>query len=244
MPAHGTFALSDDDTWWMPGSLERAIAVLDQHTRVAVVCARVVVGHARRPDAISAVMAASPLPAGPVPLPRLLGFLAGASVVRRDAFLEVGGFCPRLFLGGEEELVAIDLRTHGWDLVYLEEAVVQHFPSACRDDRARRSLLLRNALWTTWLRWPAAAGLRRTGRLLLQAQAQGALLRAIAAAAAGAPWAVRHRSPVRGLLAAELVRLHLDGESKPDARRVHRNRKGPITPNARAAESGNGAPAA
>jgi hypothetical protein len=32
----------------------------------------------------------------------VLGFLAGASLIRRSAFLDVGGFEPRLFIGGEE----------------------------------------------------------------------------------------------------------------------------------------------
>jgi hypothetical protein len=33
--------------------------------------------------------------------PPLLVFLEGASVVRRDAFFEAGGFEPRFFIGGE-----------------------------------------------------------------------------------------------------------------------------------------------
>src|SRR5271165_5075939 len=78
----------------------------------------------------------------------LLGFLAGASVIRRSAFLEVGGFESRFFIGGEEELLALDLATRGWSLRYVPELVVHHHPSPNRDAASRRWHLLRNALWS------------------------------------------------------------------------------------------------
>jgi GT2 family glycosyltransferase len=41
-------AFCDDDTWWAPGSLARAAALLDVHPRVAVLSARVLVGSAEQ----------------------------------------------------------------------------------------------------------------------------------------------------------------------------------------------------
>jgi GT2 family glycosyltransferase len=41
-------AFCDDDTWWAPGSLARAAALLDAHPRVAVLSARVLVGSAEQ----------------------------------------------------------------------------------------------------------------------------------------------------------------------------------------------------
>ena len=71
-----------------------------------------------------------PLPArGPLPGKPLLGFLAGALVVRRTAFLEAGGFDPRFFIGGEEQLLAIELAVRGWTLCYVPQLVVHHHPS-------------------------------------------------------------------------------------------------------------------
>src|SRR5581483_5401490 len=92
-------ALCDDDTWWEPGSLRRAADLLDAHPSLAVLTARVLVGTEDRLDPTCAAMAASPLPAPPgLPGAAILGFLAGASVVRRAAVLAAGGFEPRFFL--------------------------------------------------------------------------------------------------------------------------------------------------
>jgi hypothetical protein len=51
-------------------------------------------------------MSASPLPREGLPGPALVGYMAGACVFRASVFREVGGYEPRLFIGGEEELVA------------------------------------------------------------------------------------------------------------------------------------------
>jgi GT2 family glycosyltransferase len=144
-------ALCDDDTWWAPGALPRAAEALDAYPRLAIVTGRVLIGPEGREDPACRRMAQSPLSVlgrGGLPGPPILGFLAGASVIRRAAFLQVGGFEPRLFLGGEEALVAVDLAAAGWEMCYLEDAVVHHYPSAVRDSRLRRQLLLRNGLWT------------------------------------------------------------------------------------------------
>ncbi len=95
-------AFCDDDTWWEPGSLRRAADLFDRHPRLAVLTARVLVGPANEEDPVCRELEKSPLPteAG-MPGRPLLGFLAGASVVRRAAFLEAGGFEPRFFIGGE-----------------------------------------------------------------------------------------------------------------------------------------------
>ena len=73
-----------------------------------------------------------------LPGPALGSFLAGASVLRRDAFLDAGGFHSRLWLGGEEELLAVDLATAGWELCYVEDLTVHHQASTLRDPSKRR----------------------------------------------------------------------------------------------------------
>ena len=84
---------------------------------------------------------------------------AGASMVRRSAFLTGGGFEARFFLGGEEELLAADLAARGHWLCYVPDLVVHHHPSPLRDGQGRRLTAARNALWFTWLRrpWPTLA---------------------------------------------------------------------------------------
>lgn len=201
-------ALSDDDTWWLPGSLDRARAALEADPRIAVVSGRVVVGPDGEDDATCALMAASPLPARPgLPGPAILGFLAGASMVRRDAFLAAGGFEPRLLIGAEEELLALDLARLGWDVVYVDDVVVRHRPSPRRDGDGRRVLHVRNRLWVSWLRHPPDLVARRTASVLRRAARDAVAARGLARAAAGLPWVVRHRRalPPRVAAAARLV---------------------------------------
>jgi GT2 family glycosyltransferase len=160
-------AFADDDCWWEPGSLATAVRLFDAAPRLAVATARVLVEPGHREDPACTTMARSPLPTEPgLPGVPVLGFLAGACVVRRSAFLSVGGFEPRYFLGGEEELVAIDLTARGWRLAYVPGLTAHHAPSAHRDPVRRTRLQLRNALWSAWLRRPLADAAAHTYRLL------------------------------------------------------------------------------
>jgi GT2 family glycosyltransferase len=187
-------ALCDDDVWWAPGALRRAADLLDAHPRVAVLVGRVLVGPEEEEDPICRELERSPVPAGPgLPGPALLGFLAGASVVRRDALLAAGGFEPRFFIGGEEELLAVDLAAAGWRLCYVPELVVHHHPSERRDAPRRRQHVLRNALWCTWLRRPLGVAVARTLRAIVRGPWDGVTLRGLTSAAAGLPWVLRRR---------------------------------------------------
>ncbi len=187
-------ALCDDDTWWEPGSLRRAADLFEAHPRLAVLTARILVGPEEREDPVCAELARSPLPREPgMPGPPLLGFMAGASVVRRSAFLQAGGFEPHLFVGGEEELLAADLAAAGWWLCYDAALTVHHHPSHRRDGGSRRYHLLRNALWFAWMRRPLSSALRRTLKAARAAPRDRASLRGFAAALAGLPWALTRR---------------------------------------------------
>ncbi len=203
-------AFCDDDTWWAPGALAQAADLLDAHPKLAVVNARVLVGPEEREDPTCVEMADSPLPADPtLPGAPVLGFLAGASMVRRAAFLEAGGFEPRFFLGGEEMLLAVDLAARGWSLCYVPALVVHHHPSPRRDARARRRLLLRNTLWFLWLRRPIPVAWRHTRRLLGLAWADKGSFLAFAQALAGCGWVWKHRRLPPMDVEARLARLRI-----------------------------------
>jgi GT2 family glycosyltransferase len=187
-------AFCDDDTWWEPGSLRRCADALDAHPDVAVVTARIIVEPAGAQDPIVAELADSPVPGRPgLPGPALMSFLAGASVLRVKPFREAGGFSPRLWLGGEEELLAADLVAAGHHLCYLPGTVVHHAPSGQRDPRRRRRLGIRNTLWFTWLRRPLPAAARRTAELARTVPRDRTSAGAFAAALAGLPWVLRER---------------------------------------------------
>lgn len=201
-------AFCDDDTWWAPGSLARAADLLDAHPSLAAVTARILVGREEREDPTCRVMAASPLPrVRELPGIPILGFMAGATMLRRAAFLAVGGFERRLFLGYEETLVALDLAAAGWAMAYVPELVVHHHPSSLRDRRRRRRLLVRNALWLAWLRRPVRAALRRTWREVHEARPRWMALVGFAEALRGLPWVLRHRRvlPAEVELAVRLI---------------------------------------
>ena len=186
-------AFCDDDTWWAPGSIAEAANLLDAYPHVAAVTARVLVGPDEREDPTCRLMADSPLDA-PVALPGrpILGLLAGATAFRRDAFVRAGGYHPRYFLGGEEALLALDLYRAGHWLVYAPGLTVHHHPSTRRDRTMRAHTAARNAVWTAWLRWPAAAAWLHTARMLPLLRRERAVVRTFA----GLPWILRERRTI------------------------------------------------
>jgi GT2 family glycosyltransferase len=201
-------AFSDDDSWWAPGALARATELLDRHPRLAVLAARVLVGPEERLDPVCDQMAHSPLPAADdLPGPPVLGFIACGAVLRRAAFLEVGGFDARLGVGGEEELLSVDLAARGWGLAYVDEVVAHHHPSPSRDPSGRRRVLVRNALWSAWLRRPLGGAARQTAHLAALAIHQPGASSGLLLAMGGLPWVLRERRPVSRELEAALRTL-------------------------------------
>jgi GT2 family glycosyltransferase len=201
-------AFCDDDSWWEPGALARAQALLDAHPSLAVVAGRVLLGRERRLDAACAAMAASPLPRGAgLPGPRVLGFVACGAIVRRAAFLEVGGFSSRVGIGGEEELLAAELAARGWQLVYRDDIVAHHHPSQLRDRVRRDAVHVRNRLWFAWLRRHRRAALRITLSAGVAAARDPAARAGLLRALGGAPWVIAGRRPVPDWLEADLQML-------------------------------------
>lgn len=201
-------AFCDDDTWWAPGALTRAAQALDQVPRLAAVSARVLVGPDQRPDPTCEQMATSPLDATGLPGPALIGFMAGAVVMRCDAFREVGGYEPRLFIGAEETLMGLDLAARGWRMVYLRDVVTHHHPSPARDRATRRTAHARNLLWIAWLRLPLSAAWRETVRLLRENAALGVPFGVLPAALRGLPWVMANRRVLPQPVHAMYQRVH------------------------------------
>ena len=188
-------AFSDDDSWWEPGALSRAAAALDADPGLGLVAARTLVGPARDPDPVNAAMAQTPLRDGGGL--EVLGFLGCACVLRKEAFLRVGGFSELLFFIGEERLLSYDLAA-GWERRYLPDVVAVHEPSAIRSrPHLRRRAERRNLLLTAWLRRPAAVAAAETLTLARDGARDPDARAALAGALARLPAALRsrHRLP-------------------------------------------------
>lgn len=188
-------AFCDDDTCWEPGAVDLAVSLLEQNANIAVVCARIQVGEEGRPDPACDAMEHSPL--GRLPQGKLLlGFMAGACVMRRCCFLSVGGYWKHFFIGGEESLMALDFAVNEWHMVYAAEVLTRHYPSLQRDAPARRDLLSRNAVWTAWMRLPLSDALLATAQAVVACRSASARWRLLVSAVAGLPRALSKRRPI------------------------------------------------
>lgn len=155
-------AFADDDSWWEPESLDLAARLFSEHPRLALIAGTILVGPDDEPDPINEVLATSPLGTEPgAPGPGLLGFVGCGAIVRRSAFLGVGGFDHVVRFPGEEERVALDLVDAGWQICHVPEVVAHHHPSPVRDAAGvRQAGLARSRLLTAVMRlpWPAVLG--------------------------------------------------------------------------------------
>ena len=196
-------AFADDDSWWAPGALDLAADLFDRHPRLALLAARILVGDEERLDPVCTEMEASPLAAADdLPGRPVLGFIACGAVVRRDAFLAVGGFDDVVFFPGEEERVALDLASTGWGLAYVPEVVAHHHPSPLRSSPERRQQqIARSALLTAVMRRPWSTVARRAHRGV---RGSGATRAGVLSAVRDARRAVRRRRPVAESVEREL----------------------------------------
>ncbi|SDY14048.1 Glycosyltransferase, GT2 family [Modestobacter sp. DSM 44400] len=185
-------AFTDDDSWWAPGDLARAVEVMRAHRRLGLLNARILVGPEEQLDPVCTEMAASPLGTEPdLPGPSLLGFVACAALVRTEAFTAVGGFDPVVRFPGEEERLALDLAAAGWGLAYVDGVTVHHHPSVHREAAAARQAgIWRSRVLTALMRYPAIAV---TGQLRHAAAAGPVGWRGLAGALPRVPAALRRR---------------------------------------------------
>jgi GT2 family glycosyltransferase len=201
-------AFCDDDTWWEPGALRHAADLLQAHPSLGCVSARVIVGADGRPDPTCARMAESPLPRDGLPGTALIGFMAGACVMRTAAFRAGGGYEPRFFLGAEESLLALDMAASGWRIAYVPELLLHHHPSLARDAAARDLLVARNRFWLAWLRLPLPLAWHESRKLLREARQAHRLSRTSLAVLRGMGWVLGARRVVPAPVAAMFACVH------------------------------------
>lgn len=204
-------AFADDDSWWAPGDLARAVDIMRAHPRLAVLNARILVGPEERLDPVCAEMASSPLGTAPdLPGPSLLGFIACGAIVRTAAFEAVGGFDPVVRFPGEEERLSLDLAAAGWGLAYVDAVTVHHHPSPQRHAPGRRQAAIwRSRVLTAVMRH----ALPELAKVLREAAGSGRPgLEGLARAVPDLPAALRRRRSIPPRVRADL-RLLAEGSS-------------------------------
>lgn len=195
-------ALSDDDSWWAEDALPEAEQILDSCPEVGLVAARTLVGPQRRDDPVNELMADSPLGHAPrLPGPSVLGFLGCAAIVRRQAFLDAGGFSELLHFGAEERLLALDLAAREWELCYSDRVRAHHHPSRQRPSVSwRKRAEWRNNELITWLRRPLRRCLSDATALAATALRDADARAVLGGVLVRLPAALRHRRRLPGFV--------------------------------------------
>jgi N-acetylglucosaminyl-diphospho-decaprenol L-rhamnosyltransferase len=187
-------AFAEDDSWYEAGALREAADLLDAHPDVALINAHVLVGGDGHRDPVHTDMVDTGLPDRPdLPGHPLISFLEGVSVVRRTAYLAVGGFDARLCIGGPEEHLAAALLDARWLLRYVPSVRARHVPDHTRQSTEARRLGLRNTLWFAWGRRPLRPALRWTAHVLADSPPDRTTLSGLAAALVQLPRVLRER---------------------------------------------------
>jgi GT2 family glycosyltransferase len=91
-------------------------------------------------------------------------FPEGACMVRRDAFLQAGGFYGPYFFTLSEIDATMRLAANGWETRYFPRARFAHLKGTGSDGGGYHRMLylrVRNELWHFWLRYPPAMALPR-----------------------------------------------------------------------------------
>jgi GT2 family glycosyltransferase len=199
-------ALTDDDSWWAPGALARAAAVMHRYPRVGLIAAKILVGRRESIDPTCLQMAAG-YKDSLLPGPAVTGFVACGCVVRRSAFLQARGFHRRYGIGGEERLLALDLMAEGWHLAYVEDVVAHHHPAARPDSGARRRQTIRNDIWTSWLRLREVDAIKDTLSAVRPGRGAAERIRGFLQALPGLPWVISERSPISSDVERQMWRV-------------------------------------
>ncbi|HEY2669854.1 MAG TPA: glycosyltransferase [Rugosimonospora sp.] len=117
-------ALAEVDSGWAEGALEKGVELMREYDRLAVIAARTLTGKQRKPDPITKSMAgASEGKETDLPGPSIQVFRASSAILRREAFLEVGGFDPAASPTGPTRRLVLDLERAGWGLAYVPDVV-------------------------------------------------------------------------------------------------------------------------
>jgi GT2 family glycosyltransferase len=161
----------DDDAYPMPGAIERLVEAFRAAPGLGVAGGMVLDvdenGDVVRSSEIGTFdwfLRGGRTGDGPVEGLPAYFFPEGASMIRRQAYLEAGGFFAPFFLGRVLGLdLAARLLARGWDVRYVPGACFHHSkdPGGRVHTGAFLRRAIRNQVWYFWLRFPADVAARR-----------------------------------------------------------------------------------
>ena len=200
-------AFSDDDSWWAPGALSRA-APISAATR----------GSACLPLASSSAAQKSSIPNArrwqAVLCDRRPTCLARASWASSPAAPSCGAalfwkrrISPALRRRRRRNAALHRPYARGSGLAYCDDVTAVHHPEPGAARPGRRARLVRNRLWTAWLRFSAGAAWTATTRTAHAALSDGGVRAGFCDAVRGMPWVLRERLPVDPSLDRDLGRV-------------------------------------
>lgn len=200
-------AFADDDSWWREDALRVATTYFERYPQLGLLQGKIIL-HGKKIEPACQLMEESPLTPPPnFPGKAILGFVACGAMVRKEAFLAAGGFHHQFGVGGEEELLALDMAEQGWLLAYCDDLIAFHNPSPIRNKIRRKQLAVRNHLWSVWLRRPLRSVCAETSPLLQKAVTDSNVRKGVLEAFAGLPWILKERKPLSAALEREIGKL-------------------------------------
>ena len=165
----------DDDSFPLPGTLEVLLDAFRSSPRLAVAGGLIrdidPTGRVLRLDELGTFdwfLRAGRADEPAQGLPSFF-FPEGGCMMRRDAFLDVGGYFEPYFFAGVELDLTTRLVAGGWEVRYFPQARFDHLKREVSraPGPARRRLMIRNQLWYFWLNFPLPLAARRVAGYLL-----------------------------------------------------------------------------
>lgn len=160
---HGFLLMLEDDAYPLPGAVETLLEAMRGAPKLAVATGLVrdVDGEGRVTlvdevgtfDWFLRAARKVEIPAEGLPVDF---FAEGCSLIRREPYLEVGGFFEPYFFTVSEVDVATRLLAAGWDVRYFPRAAFDHIKPEGHGEGSKVSLRyrVRNNAWYFWLRFP------------------------------------------------------------------------------------------
>lgn len=156
----------DDDSYPLPGAIETLVEAFEREERLGVagglvrdVDPETGTENERGTNTFDYWLGDPGRPDDEVPA---FFFPEGASMIRREAFLEVGGYFEPYFQAGAGLDLATTLLARGWDVRYIPAARFVHLKAGSgRDKSVMLRARVRNQLWYFYRHFPAAVAARR-----------------------------------------------------------------------------------